>query len=353
LTKTRVGEIVLTFEPLLLKTAHPFGISYGTSETSENVLVRMKYKDFEGLGEASPASYHNETVPTVMAVLERWQKSDIFGDDPFAIAEIAKRMDKSVAGNFSAKAAVEMALYDLAGKIAGLPTYKMLGLAGLERPITDFTIGIDSLEMIEKKTYEAVEAGYKVLKVKQGTSYDKDIIRKVRSAAPLIPIRVDANGAWNPKQAIEMSKWLAEQNVQFIEQPLPKNASVDDFRFVREHSPLPIYADESVSRSYDAARLAGAVDGIVVKLAKTGGLLEALKLIHTARAHSMQIMFGCMIECSIGITAAAHLASLVDHLDLDGQLLLAEDPFDGCVYNNGYLDLPDRPGLGVIPRGKK
>src|SRR5262249_25680072 len=147
LTKTRVGEIVLTFEPLLLRTAHPFGISYGTSETSENVLVKLKYKDVEGLGEASPASYHNETVPTVMAVLERWQKSDIFGDDPFAIAEIARRLDKSVAGNFSAKAAVEMALHDLAGKIARLPTYKMLGLSGLERPITDFTIGIDSLDM--------------------------------------------------------------------------------------------------------------------------------------------------------------------------------------------------------------
>ena len=138
--------------------------------------------------------------------------------------------------------------------------------------------------------------------------------------------------------------------MQFIEQPLAKNAHKEDFRFVREHSPLPIFADESVSKSHDVAKLAGCVDGVVVKLAKTGGLLEAIRVIHTARAHSMQIMFGCMIESSIGITAAAHLAPLVDHLDLDGAMLLAEDPFQGAVYDDGYMKLRDLPGLGVTPR---
>lgn len=350
MTKTKVQhKIALEFEPLELKTAHPFGVSYGTSADSHNLLITLHYGDHVGYGEASPVSYHNETPETAHAVLKMWQRDALLGADPFAIAEVSRRMDLSIAGNFSVKAAVEMALHDLSGKIAGLPTYKMLGLSSHPQPITDFTIGIASLEMIEKKTHQAVEAGYKILKVKQGTDYDREIIRKVRKVAPNLPLRVDANGAWTPKKAIAMAHFLAEHNVQFIEQPLPKNSHADDFRFVRERSPLPIFADESVSRSYDVARLATAVDGIVVKLAKTGGLLEAIKAINTARAHSMQIMFGCMIESSIGITAAAHISSLVDYLDLDGAMLLAKDPFRGAVYDDGYLRLPDRPGLGVEP----
>ncbi|MBI4533703.1 MAG: dipeptide epimerase, partial [Candidatus Melainabacteria bacterium] len=272
------------------------------------------------------------------------------GNNPLAIADITQRLDKSVAGNFSAKAAVEMALHDLTGKILGSPTYQILGLSALQAPMTDFTIGIASLETVKQKTIQAVEAGYKILKVKQGTSYDKEIIQAVRQVAPTHPLRVDANGGWTPKQAIAMSHFLADYGVQFIEQPLPKYAPVDDFRTVRESSPLPIFADESIVRAPDVARLAGAIDGIVVKLAKTGGLCEALKVIHTARAHCLQIMFGCMIESSLGVTAAVHLAGLVDYLDLDGALLLAHDPFSGAQYQGGYLRLPDRPGLGVIPR---
>ncbi len=345
-----MSAIKLHYEPLTLTTAHPFGISYGTSKQTHNVLVKLNYENFEGLGEAAPAEYHNETPGTVVAVLSQWAASEILGDDPFAIAELAKRLDKSVAGNSSAKAAVEMALHDLAGKICGQPTYRMLGLAGLAAPMTDFTIGIDSLDVVEKKTKEAVKAKYKILKVKQGTAYDHEIIERVRKVTPDISLRVDANGAWTPKQAIEMAFFLAEKGVQFIEQPLPKYASVEDFRFVRERSPLPIFADESICRAADVARLAGAIDGVVVKLAKTGGLLEALKVIHTARAHSMQIMFGCMIESSLGVTAAAHLAGLTDYLDLDGALLLADDPYSGAEYRDGYLHIPSRPGLGVIPR---
>ncbi len=345
-----MSSIQLHCEPLHLRTAHPFGISYDTSSDTHNVLVRLEYDGYEGLGEAAPAEYHNETQATVLAVLKQWQDDGIIGDDPFAVADVSCRLDKSIAGNASAKAAVEMAMHDLCGKLVEQPTYRLLGLAGLAQPMTDFTIGIDSLEMVEKKTREAVEAGYKILKVKQGTGYDREIITHVRKIAPDIPLRVDANGGWTPKQAVAMSRFLAEHNVQFIEQPLPKYAHVDDFRFVRENSPLPIYADESVCRSADVARLAGAIDGVVVKLAKTGGLLEALKVIHTARAHSMSIMFGCMIESSIGVTAAAHLSFLVDHLDLDGALLLAHDPFAGAEYRDGFLHIPSRPGLGVIPR---
>jgi L-alanine-DL-glutamate epimerase-like enolase superfamily enzyme len=315
---------------------------------THTILVNLSYRsDVVGYGEAAPAEYHDETPDTVQAVLNSWRTADILGDDPFAIEETMRRLDKAVAGNHSAKAAIEIALHDLCGKIAGQPIYKMLGLSGMPAPVTDFTIGLDSLEIIEKKTYEAVEAGYKVLKVKQGTAFDKQIIGKVRKVHATIPIRVDANGGWTPKQAIAMAHFLAEHDVQFIEQPLPKRAHVNDWRLVREHSPLPIFADESIMRSSDVARLAGVIDGVVVKLAKTGGLLEALKVIHTARAHSLQVMFGCMIESSVGVTAAAHLQSLCDHLDLDGALLLANDPFTGVQYNEGFLTLPSLPGLGV------
>lgn len=345
-TKTS-SRIALSFEPLELRTKHPFGISYGTSCDSHNFLVTLKYDDVIGYGEASPVEYHGESPETAAALLQFWAQSDLLGDDPFAIAEVCRKLDKSVAGHTSVKAGIEMAMHDICGKIANLPTYKMLGLSGLKQPITDFTIGIDNLETIEKKTREAVESGFKVLKVKQGTSYDREIIKSVRKMAPDTPIRVDANGAWTPKEAIKMSEFLAEYGVQFIEQPLPKNSGVDDFKFVREHSPLPIYADESISRSHDVARFAGAIDGVVVKLAKTGGLLEAIKVIQTARAHGMQIMFGCMLESSLGVTAAVHLSSLVDHLDLDGALLLSNDPFTGAQYDDGILKLTDLPGLGA------
>ncbi|MBZ0189150.1 MAG: dipeptide epimerase [Candidatus Obscuribacterales bacterium] len=349
-TRAKATAIGLEFEPLDLTTTHPFGISYGTSSDTHNVLVRLKYEDFTGLGEAAPASYHGETRQTVLAVLSSWKDTEILGNCPFAISQVTDRLDKFVAGHNSAKAAIEMALHDLAGKICGQPVRNMLGLSQMPVPMTDFTIGIDSLDMVEKKTREAVDAGYKMLKVKQGTDYDKEIIKTIRKVAPSIPLRVDANGAWKPKRAIEMSRFLKEHNVEFIEQPLPKNASVDDFRHVRQAAAIPIYADESVCRSNDVARLSGAVDGVVVKLAKTGGLLEAIKVIHTARAHGMKVMIGCMIESSIGVTAAFHLAGLVDHLDLDGAMLLKNDPFDGASYDDGYLHLRDLPGLGVSER---
>lgn len=342
--------IKLTFEPLTLRTRHPFGISYGSSSDIHNVLVRLQSGNLEGLGEACPARYHAESVATVNAVLGQWSESGILGCDPFAVDHVVNQLDKSIAGNCAAKSAVEMALWDLAGKLLQAPLYKMLGLSGLKPPMTDFTIAIDSLEVIEKKTEEAVQAGFKMLKVKQGTDYDKQIIERVRKVAPNIPLRVDANGGWSPKQAIAMSHFLAEHAVEFIEQPLHKFAQLDQWRLVRQNAAIPIFADESCMRANDAARLAGCVDGIVVKLAKTGGISQALKLIHTARAHDMKVMFGCMVESSLAVTAAAHLSALVDYLDLDGALLLAADPFDGAFYQDGYMVLPDRPGLGVIPR---
>jgi L-alanine-DL-glutamate epimerase-like enolase superfamily enzyme len=319
------------------------------------VLVKVSFEGVTGLGEAAPASYHSEKRETVMAVLTllKEREAEVFGHDPFAIEEITNRMDKVVAGNYAAKAAIEMALHDLTGKLANQPTSKMMGLSGTNYPMTDFTIAIDELSVIEKKTKEAVAAGYKMLKVKLGTNYDQQIIEIIRKVAPDLPLRVDANGGWSVKEAIKKAEFLASHKVEFIEQPLAKNSHVEDFRFVKERSPLPIFADETACRAFDVARLAGAVDGVVIKLAKCGGLLEARRAIAVARAHGMKVMFGMMIESSIGVTAAAQLQSLCDYLDLDGALLLKNDPYDGARYDEGYLRLPDRPGLGVIERKAK
>ncbi|OPZ86672.1 MAG: L-Ala-D/L-Glu epimerase [bacterium ADurb.Bin425] len=353
MTATTTKTMGMSFEPLTMHTRHPFGISYGTSQETKNVLVKLQYDNHIGYGEAAPASYHGESRETVMTVLAKFQEcqSELFGD-PFAIAATTARMDKIIAGHAAAKSAIEMAMHDLAGKIAGLSTRRMLGLfdAPQAMPMTDFTIGIDSLDMIEKKTEEALAAGHKLLKVKLGTSYDREIIEKVRKVAAHIPLRVDANGGWSPKEAVEKAKFLAEHNIEFIEQPLPKFAHKEDFAFVKEHSPVMIFADESICKASDVARLAGAIDGVVVKLAKSGGLLEAIRIISTARAHSLKVMFGMMIESSIGVTAAAQLASLCDYLDLDGALLLRDDPFIGAVWQDGYMMPNDKPGLGVSPR---
>lgn len=346
----KMKQISLEYEPLLLTTKHPFGISYGSKATTENILVKLKYGEHIGYGESSPASYHDETKETVMALFKQWSQGDILGDSPFEIQAVMNRLDKFISGNRSAKAAIEMALYDLVGKLLNRPVIDLFGLRGLPTPITDFTIGIDSLEIVEKKTKEALSQGYRHLKVKQGTDNDKEIIRTIRSVSNEIPIRVDANGAWTPKQAIEMSKFLAKHKVEFIEQPIPKNSSVEDWKITREGSRLPIYADESICVASDVARLAGTIDGVVVKLMKTGGLLEAIRVISTARAHSLKVMIGCMIESSIGISAACQIAPLVDHLDLDGALLLSDDPFQGAYYDDGIMRLADLPGLSVVPR---
>lgn len=341
-------DIQLSFEPLKLPRINPFGTAYNVVTESDHILVRLRWENIEGLGEAAPVHYHSETADTVSVILQMWQRQNILGDDPFAIAEIAKRLNASIYGNASAKAAVEMALYDLCGQIVGQPIYKMLGLPGLKSAMTSFTIAIDSLDKMEKKTEEALKANHKILKVKLGTQYDKEIIECVRRKAPNLPLRVDANGAWTVKQTIAMSHFLADHQIELIEQPLPKQASYEDFCLVRQMSPVPIFLDESISIGTDVSHFAHAMDGIVVKLAKTGGLLEALKVIFTARSHGVQILLGCMVESSIGITAAAHLAGLVDYLDLDGNLLLAHDPFQGVEYHNGHLKLTERPGLGVI-----
>jgi L-alanine-DL-glutamate epimerase-like enolase superfamily enzyme len=239
-----------------------------------------------------------------------------------------------------------MALYDLAGQRLGVPVYGLLGLDPRDTPLTSFTIGLDTPEVVERKVREASD--YPILKVKMGTAEDRQVLEVVRATSGA-RLRVDANEGWTPDDALERLEWLARMGVELVEQPLPA-AMLEETRELRKRSPIPFFADESVHRAADIPALAGAFDGINIKLMKCGGLSEALRMIGTARAHGMKVMLGCMIESSLGITAAAHLSPLADTADLDGNLLLESDPFLGATVKAGRLVLPEAPGLGVTAR---
>jgi L-alanine-DL-glutamate epimerase-like enolase superfamily enzyme len=276
-------------------------------------------------------------MPVLAAVLE--------DTDGWSLEALEEAMAKAIRFNASARAAVSAALHDLAGKRLGVPLHRLWGLDPAASPPTSFTIGIAPDEAtLRDRVREA--AAYPVLKIKLGTSWDERIVRIVREMEPGKVLRVDANAAWTAKHALRMIPVLAELGVEFVEQPLPAH-EVAGLRFVRERSSLPIIADESCLVSTDIPRLAGAVDGINIKLAKCGGLREALRMIATARAHDMSVMCGCMVESSLGITAAAQLAPLLDYADLDGAELVENDPYVGARIEGGEIALPLGPGLGV------
>ncbi|MCS6859000.1 MAG: dipeptide epimerase [Abditibacteriales bacterium] len=299
-----------------------------------------------GVGEASPSSYYGDTVETVLAALEAFRPV-IEENPPIEVA--VRRMNELLPRHPSAKAAVDVALHDALGKRAGLPLYALLGLDKNGTPLTSFTIGIDRLEVIAEKIAEA--AAYPVLKIKLGTPRDEEILKTVRAATDKV-IRVDANAGWTREEALRWVKRLADCNVEFVEQPLPPD-DLEGLRLVKEASPLPIFADESCVTSADIPRLVGCVDGINIKLMKCGGLREAWKMIHAARTFDLKVMLGCMVESSVAITAAAHLSPTVDYADLDGNLLITNDPYEGATVEAGKLVLPDRPGLGVVKREKR
>jgi L-alanine-DL-glutamate epimerase-like enolase superfamily enzyme len=227
-----------------------------------------------------------------------------------------------------------------------VPLFEMLGLDPARTPQTSFTIGLDTPEVVVRKVREA--AAYPILKVKMGAPNDREVLSAVRDTTDRA-IRVDANEGWTSEDALERLDWLAGLGVEFVEQPLPADR-IEETRALRRRSPLPFYADESVHRAADIPRLAGAFDGINIKLMKCGGIAEALRMVAVARAHGMKVMLGCMIESSLAITAAAHLSPLVDTADLDGNLLIDGDPFLGATVTNGRIELPRTPGLGVSAR---
>lgn len=333
----------LTAHNLDLTLATPFRISRSVQTAAHNVLTHIIAPDgVEGIGEAAPSGYYGERRESVFMALTDF--SERLGDDPSHIEDIVNTMDQRLRGNAAAKASVDMALFDLMGKQLGAPVYQLLGLNPERTPVTSFTIGIDEPAEMAKRAATAAKT-YPTLKIKVGTPRDLEIVRAIREATDAT-LRVDANAAWTPKEAIRVINALEPYGIEFVEQPLTPT-DIEGLRFVRERVNLPIIADESCVTETDIPRLVGAVDGINIKLMKCGGIQHALRMIHTARAHHLKVMLGCMIESSVAITAAAHISPLVDYADLDGMLLVSDDPYEGVRVERGKLVLPDRAGLGI------
>lgn len=335
----------LTAEVLTLTTRHPFIIARGGQSEYRVVWVRLTDGDgVEGWGEASPSSYYGETAETVLATLKTLEPH--LPGDPFDLDGAEARFAELVPKNGAARSALSAALHDLVGKRLGVPLYKLWGLDPRRAPVSSFTIGIDTPEKTRAKVKEA--EAYAILKIKLGTDHDEEILRTIRDATDK-PLRVDANAGWTRDRALAMLPILKEYGVEFLEQPLPPD-DLEGIGAVRRAGVLPIVVDESCVTAADIPRVAEVADGINIKLAKCGSLREALRMIATARAHGMLVMVGCMIETSIGITAAAHFTPLVDAADLDGAALTSNDPFVGASIGGGPITLPSAPGLGVRRR---
>jgi L-alanine-DL-glutamate epimerase-like enolase superfamily enzyme len=345
-------SLTTEFERVDLPLEHDFTISRGTTTTAENVVVRVTDDaGTTGVGAAAPSAHYGETADTVAAVLPDLLSVVEDVDDPHALDGIERRMRAEVGRNPAARCAVSIACHDLAAKRLGLPLYRLWGLDRDRAPRTSFTIGLDDVETMREKTREAVDAGHGVLKTKLGTDRDREIVEAVREAAPDARIRIDANEAWTPRETVEKSEWLADLGVEFVEQPVPAE-DPEGLRFAYERSALPIAADESCVTLDDVPRVADRCDIANLKLMKCGGLREAKRMIHTARAHGLEVMLGCMVETNAAIAAGCHLGPLLDYADLDGSLLLADDPFDGVPLDDGEirLDEVDRPGTGAVER---
>lgn len=338
----------LSWERISLRTALPFVIARWGYSGHENVIVSIT--DDEGcigLGEAAPNRYYGESPESVVSALERYSPIIERAVDASSIEAIEAEMLVALRGNASARAAVSSALHDLHGKRLDTPVYRLWGLDPDATPVSSFTISISDEAGLCERILQAEQ--YPILKIKLGTDHDDEIVRTVREAAPDKLLRVDANAAWAPHRAVRMSFALQDLGVESIEQPVAA-ADIAGLRFVHERSPLPVYADESCLVAHDIPRLAGACDGINIKLAKCGSLLEARRMVHVARAHDMRVMAGCMIETSLGISAIAQLAPMLDMADFDGAALLANDPFTGVTIAGGEVTLSRSPGLGVSHR---
>jgi L-alanine-DL-glutamate epimerase-like enolase superfamily enzyme len=332
----------ITSEPLDLYLRTTFTIAHGASDVRHNVLIRID----EGLGEAPIVPYYNETPQGVMDYIAR--VAPLVGDDPFQLEDILARLPRTSAAGYAASVSpalegIDVALHDLVGKRLGLPLYKLFGLNPARAPETSFTISIDQPEVMAAR---AKESGLPILKIKVGAGNDVAMVRAIRHATNA-RLRLDANAGWTREQAAGLIPQLADYDIEFVEQPLARE-DWEGLRWLKSRVSAPIFADESAQTEKDLPRLAGAIDGVVVKLMKTGGLRGALRTVAVARALDMQVMLSCMVESAVGVTAAAHIAPLADYCDLDGPLLIANDPFVGLRYEGAKIILPDGPGLGLI-----
>ncbi|HYW33028.1 MAG TPA: dipeptide epimerase [Gemmatimonas sp.] len=335
-------------ETVTVHTRHPFIIARGGQSEWRTVWVRITDSDgAEGWGEAAPSRFYGETADSVMAAMTRFAPI-VERANAWSIEAVERELERELRLNAAARCAISSALHDLAAKRLGVPLYRLWGLDAAAAPRSSFTIGIaPDDETLRARVREA--SGYPILKIKLGSPRDAAVLRIVREEAPAATLRVDANAAWSPKQALGMLQVLSDVGVDMLEQPLPAH-DLAGLKFVRERSPIPVVADESCLVASDIPKLEGVVDGVNIKLAKCGSLREAMRMIATARAHGMRVMCGCMIETSLGIAAAAHFSPLLDDADLDGAALLADDPFVGPGIPAGRITLSDAPGLGVTRR---
>ncbi len=336
--------LTLRFRPYELQLRHVFTLAGSSRTTTPDILTEIEWNGIVGYGEASLPPYLAENQASVSSFLSMLDLGRFH--NPLHIENIMDYVDAAAGGNYAAKASVDIALHDLAGKVLGQPWYRMWGLNPADTPSTSFTIGIDTPEVVREKTAEA--AAYHILKVKLGRGDDRAMIGAVRAVSS-VPLCVDVNQGWTSREeALELCHWLSEQGVVFVEQPMEKSRR-DDLAWLTARSPLPIIADEAVQTFDDVLPCHGVYSGINIKLMKCGGLRAARKMIALARALHMKVMIGCMTETSCAVSAASQLSPLVDWADLDGNLLISNDIFDGMTVLDGKVTLPDRPGIGVTP----
>jgi L-alanine-DL-glutamate epimerase-like enolase superfamily enzyme len=337
-------KLQMKFFPYELKLRHVFTVATYSRTTTPDVQVEITYDGITGYGEASMPQYLGQTVQSVTSFLQKVDLSQF--NDPFELEDILAYVDSLSPGDTAAKAAVDIALHDLVGKLLGAPWYKIWGLNKAKAPNTTFTIGIDTPDVVRQKTRECANK-FNILKVKLGRDNDKEMIETIRSVTDL-PIAVDVNQGWKDREkALDMIFWLKEHGIVMVEQPMPKEMK-DDIAWITERSPLPIFADEAILRLKDIKNVEGAYSGINIKLMKCTGMREAWKMLNYARARGMKVMVGCMTETSCAVSAAAQLSPAVDFADLDGNLLISNDRFKGMEVIKGKITLPDRPGIGVV-----
>lgn len=336
----------LSFEPYELQLRHTFTVSSHSRKTTPDVQVKLEYEGFTGYGEASMPPYLGQSVETVCAFLSKVDLAQF--NDPFQLENILAYVDSLSPGDSAAKAAVDIALHDLVGKLLGQPWWRLWGLDPAKTPDTTFTIGIDTPDVVRQKTRECADR-FNILKVKVGLDNDKEMIGTIREITNL-PLAVDANQGWKDReQALDEIHWLKENGVVMVEQPMAKER-LDDNAWITERSPLPIFADEAIQRLADIPSIKGAYHGINIKLMKCTGMREAWKMLNYARAEGMKVMVGCMTETSCAVSAAAQLSPAVDFADLDGNLLITNDLYSGMEVVNGKITLSDRPGIGVVTK---
>jgi L-alanine-DL-glutamate epimerase-like enolase superfamily enzyme len=337
-------KLQMRFFPYELKLRHVFTVATYSRTSTPDVQVEITYEGITGYGEASMPQYLGQTVQSVTTFLQKVDLEQF--NDPFQLEDILTYVDSLSPGDTAAKAAVDIALHDLVGKLLGAPWYKIWGLDKAKAPSTTFTIGIDTADVVRQKTLECANK-FNILKVKLGQKNDKEMIETIRSVTNL-PITVDVNQGWTDREyALDMIFWLKEKGIVMVEQPMPKERR-DDIAWITQQSPLPIFADESIQRLKDIKNVEGAYSGINIKLMKCTGLREAWKMLWYARSVGMKVMVGCMTETSCAVSAAAQLSPAVDFADLDGNLLIANDRFKGMEVVKGKISLPDRPGIGVV-----